>query len=81
MAPYFKRSLPTLLVLLINVIVIQILDLTCVLDSYDAHSKYQGAVYTKCVIYMILNMFVIPVLTISSGGKTVYELLMTTTFP
>lgn len=40
MAPYFKRSMPTLIVLGINVIVIQILDMTCVLDSYDAHSKY-----------------------------------------
>ena len=28
----------------------------------------------KTVIYMNLNMFIIPVLTISSGGKTLYEL-------
>ena len=28
----------------------------------------------KLVIYMNLNMFFIPVLTISSGGKTLYEL-------
>ena len=26
-------------------------------------------------------MFVIPVLTLSAGGQTVYELLVTTTFP
>lgn len=72
LAPYLQKSMPTMILLLINVIVIQILDATCVIERYDAHSKYQGAVYTKCVIYMILNMFIIPVLTISSGGKTVY---------
>lgn len=51
------------------------------MEGYDAHSKYQAAVYTKCVIYMILNMFVIPVLTISSGGKTIYQLIMESNFP
>lgn len=39
-APYLQKSMPTMILLLINVIVIQILDLTCVIESYDAHSKY-----------------------------------------
>lgn len=39
-APYLQRSMPTMIVLLINVIVIQILDFACVFECYDAHSKY-----------------------------------------
>ena len=30
---------------------------------------------------MILNMFIIPVLTISSGGKTVWQILTESAFP
>jgi hypothetical protein len=33
-------------------------------------------VYLKTVIYMIINLFVIPVLTLSNGGVTLYELFM-----
>ena len=51
------------------------------LECYDAHSKYKSATYTKCVIYLILNMFVIPVLTIASEGQTVYQLLMSSSVP
>jgi len=81
LGPYLKRSLPTCMILLINLVILLILDFTCVLERYDAHSKYQTATYTKCVIYLILNMFVIPVLTIASEGKTIYELLVTTSVP
>jgi len=81
LGPYLKRSLPTCMILLINLVILLILDFTCVLERYDAHSKYQTATYTKCVIYLILNMFVIPVLTIASEGKTIYELLITTSVP
>lgn len=51
-----------------------ILDWASIFESYDSHSKYQAAVYQKTVIYMNLNIFVIPVLTLSSGGKTLWEL-------
>ena len=45
-----------------------------VYEKYDSHSQYQAAVYTKTVIYMSLNMFFIPVLTLSSGATSLYEL-------
>mmetsp|Transcript_9019 Transcript_9019/g.15260 ORF Transcript_9019/g.15260 Transcript_9019/m.15260 type:complete len:95 (+) Transcript_9019:725-1009(+) len=34
----------------------------------------------KTVIYMNLNMFIIPVLTLSSGGSTLYELILANDF-
>jgi hypothetical protein len=52
-----------------------LLDHASVLESYDSHSRYQIAVYTKVLVYLVFNTFVIPVLTIASGGKSLYELV------
>ena len=60
--------------------VICLLDYTCVMESYDSHSSYQATVYIKTVIYMIINLFIIPVLTLSNGGITLYQLFETNNF-
>ena len=60
---YAHKFIPPLLVNIIN-----LLDYASVIESYDSHSKYQAAVYLKTVFYMTLNVFIIPVLTIASGG-------------
>jgi len=80
MGLYLHKSFPPFCVLLINLAVIFLLDYACVIESYDSHSAYQMAVYFKTVIYMNLNMFIIPVLTLSSGGSTLYELFMANNF-
>lgn len=36
--------------------------------------------YIKTVIYMNLNMFVIPVLTLSGGGQTLFEFFYSNDF-
>ena len=59
----------------INLSVLILLDYASVAESYDSHSKYQAAVFIKTVFYTILNVFVIPVLTLASGGRTLYELI------
>lgn len=63
-----------MVILLINLGVISLLDLASVYEKYDSHSQYQAAVYFKTVIYMMLNIFIIPVLTLSSNGASLYEL-------
>jgi hypothetical protein len=68
------------MVILINMVVISLLDYASVIESYDSHSQYQSAVFLKTVIYMSLNMFIIPVLTLSSGGSTLAELFMANDF-
>ena len=59
---------------------IALLDYACVIEKYDSHSQYQAAVYIKTVIYMMFNMFIIPVLTLSSGGASLYELFTASNF-
>lgn len=77
---YLQKSGPPLLILLINLGIICLLDAISVIESYDTHSQYQNTVYMKTVIYCNLNMFIIPVLTISSGGISLYQLFMENNF-
>ena len=37
---YLHKSLPPLIVLMINIMVISLLDYTCIIESYDSHSAY-----------------------------------------
>lgn len=72
---YLHKSLPPLLIVTINTLVLIILDYASVAETYDSHSKYQIAVYLKTVIYTTLNIFIIPVLTLASSGKTLFEII------
>ena len=40
----------------------------CMLEIHETHSLYQEAVYTKSLIYLILNMLVIPALTLNGSA-------------
>ena len=43
-----------------------LLDYAALYEKYETHSLYQRALYVKSVIYLILNMLVIPALTLSN---------------
>ena len=68
------RCGPPSVIIVVNTIIIILLDIASVIESYDCHSKYQNTVYMKTVIYTNLNMFIIPVLTISNGGGSIADL-------
>jgi hypothetical protein len=40
MGAFLRKSLPPLIVLTINMVIIVLLDYTSVLESYDCHSSY-----------------------------------------
>lgn len=60
------HAAPTV-ILLINILLLIIIDYICIFESYETHSLYQEAVYSKSVIYLILNMLVIPALTLNGS--------------
>ena len=60
------------IIILINLLLLVIIDWACILESYETHSLYQEAVYTKSVIYLILNMLVIPALTLNGSQDDVH---------
>jgi hypothetical protein len=80
MGPYLHKSFPPLIIICLNLTVITLLDYASVIEKYDSHSQYQAAVYMKTVIYMMFNMFIIPVLTLSSNGASLYELFTKSNF-
>ena len=52
----------------INLVLLIIIDFACILEAYETHSLYQEAVFSKSTVYLVLNMLVIPALTLSSSG-------------
>lgn len=54
----------------INTLLLVIIDYSCLLEMYETHSLYQEAVYIKSFIYLILNMLVIPALTLNGSVST-----------
>mmetsp|Transcript_1060 Transcript_1060/g.1619 ORF Transcript_1060/g.1619 Transcript_1060/m.1619 type:complete len:298 (-) Transcript_1060:988-1881(-) len=62
------HAAPTV-ILLINILLLYIIDYICIFETYETHSLYQEAVYSKSVIYLILNMLVIPALTLNGSAS------------
>ena len=67
---FFKAHAAPTCILGINLVLLIIIDWTCVIEYYETHSLYQHAVYTKSVIYLILNMLVIPALTLNGSAES-----------
>ena len=65
---YVHQNAAATMVLLINIVLLVIIDYICIFETYETHSLYQEAVYSKSVIYLILNMLIIPALTLNGSG-------------
>lgn len=52
--------LPPLLILFINQIILLLIDMVSLLEKHQSHSDFQSAVFIKSVIYLNLNMLLIP---------------------
>lgn len=50
----------------INVALLYLIDFAAKFEYRETHSLYQTSVYTKTLIYLTLNMLVIPALTLSN---------------
>jgi hypothetical protein len=63
---FFHQHTGPFIIILINQILLQFIDVASVMETYETHSLYQRAVYIKSVLYLNLNMLVIPALTLTS---------------
>ena len=70
MGNLLKNHAAATIIILINVGLLVIIDLVCLYEAYETHSLYQEAVYVKSFIYLILNMLIIPALTLSNGSAS-----------
>lgn len=64
---FIKSNFPPLLILGINQIILFLIDLSSIVECHETHSLYQLAVYAKSVIYLNLNMLIIPGLTLTTS--------------
>lgn len=65
---FVRTHLPPMMIICINQVLLILIDISCHLEKHTTHSEYQVAVYTKCTIYLFLNMMVIPALTLTSSN-------------
>lgn len=64
---FIKANLSPLIILMINQIILFLIDLAALVERHETHSLYQISVYTKSVIYLNLNMLIIPGLTLTTS--------------
>ena len=66
---YVHQNAAATIILLINIVLLVIIDHISIFEAYETHSLYQNAVYSKSFIYLILNMLVIPALTLNGTAS------------
>jgi hypothetical protein len=72
---YITTFLPPLLILGVNQIILILNDTVSVLERHHSHSNYQGSIFIKAVIYLNLNMLLIPAISFGSSDS-MFVLLM-----
>lgn len=75
-----KNNFPPLCVITINIALLYLIDIAAYLEFQETHSLYQRSVFTKTLIYLTLNMLLIPALTLSNSLiETEKKMTVTTT--
>lgn len=75
-ATFIKSNFPPLVILGINQILLLLIDLSSIVERHETHSFYQLSVYTKSVIYLNLNMLIIPGLTLTNSTPLINIMFM-----
>lgn len=71
MGEFMKQHVPPILILTINLLLLVLIDLMAVYEKHPANSDYQYSVYIKSVIYLCLNMLVIPAITLATSQSVI----------
>lgn len=63
---FISKYISPLITILVNQMLLLLIDWASMLESYSAHSFYQRAIFIKSVVYLSLNMMVVPALSLNS---------------
>ena len=63
---FIETNFPPLCVITINIALLYLIDFAALYEYHETHSLYQKSVLTKTLIYLTLNMIMIPALTLSN---------------
>lgn len=61
--------LPPLLILAVNQIILLLIDAVAVLEKHQSHSNFQASIFVKAVIYLNLNMLIIPAISFGNSDS------------
>jgi hypothetical protein len=64
----FKTYIPPLIIIMLNLILLNLIDMLANFESHYTHSRYQLSVFVKAFLYMMLNLFIIPAITLTATG-------------
>lgn len=74
----YSKYIPTLIVLVINLLLLILIDQAALAESNASHYKYQSSVFGKAVIYLHLNMVLFPFLGLQEAP--IYKVILTEGF-
>lgn len=61
-----KTLLPPLIIIILNNVLLYMIDYSAYYEKRVTHSKYQFSIFNKAYVYLMLNMLIIPALTITA---------------
>lgn len=68
--------LPPLLILCVNQIILLLIDAVAVLEKHQSHSNFQTTIFIKAVVYLNLNMLLVPALSFGNSDSLFQVLSM-----
>ena len=63
---FISTFLPPLVIIFINNCLLYMIDYSAYFEKRQTHSSYQYSIFNKAYIYLLLNMLIIPAVTITS---------------
>ena len=70
-----KSLLPSLFVVLVNQLILLVIDYSSELETFSSFSGYQNSNLNKATFYMLLNLLLIPVLTMGAAENLLVALM------
>ena len=71
---YLRAYTPPILILIINNILENLIDYSSQLERHNTYSKTQYSIFNKATPYLILNMLIIPAITLATA-KSLYKIV------
>ena len=70
-----KSLLPSLFVVLVNQLILLVIDYSSELESFSSFSGYQNSNLGKATFYMLLNLLLIPVITMGTAENLILAVI------
>jgi Late exocytosis, associated with Golgi transport/Calcium-dependent channel, 7TM region, putative phosphate len=71
LASVAQAYLPSIFIVMLNQLLLLLIDISAYMEKYYSHTEVQSSILHKAVVYLTLNMLVIPGLTIAAAKSFV----------